>query len=249
MLKRWEQRVGQTPLTLVTGGSRGIGAAICERLAADGHDLVIGYISNLDSANAVAARVREHGRRALVAQVDTAVPESVDALFDAADHFGTLTGLVNNAAISGPVGNLEDADVAELRRAVDVNFVGYLLVARRAIRSLRDGGAIVNISSAAATLGSAGTYVHYAASKAAIDSLTFGLAKELAGKNIRVNAVAPGTIWSEFHLDPERPAKVAPIIPMGRAGQPEEIASAVSWLLSADASYTTGAVLRVAGGM
>jgi NAD(P)-dependent dehydrogenase (short-subunit alcohol dehydrogenase family) len=133
---------------------------------------------------------------------------------------------------------------------VDVNFVGYLLCARRAIRSMTAaGGAIVNMSSAAATLGSPGTYVHYAASKAAIDALTIGLAKELAPVGIRVNAVAPGIIRSDFHVDPDRPDKLASTIPIGRPGAPEEIAGAVAWLLSEDAAYASGTILRIAGGL
>ncbi|MGW4972132.1 SDR family oxidoreductase, partial [Streptomyces albidoflavus] len=188
--------------------------------------------------------------RALAVAVDTADAASVDALFDEAATLGTVTGLVNNAGMSGPVGRLAEADPAGLSRALDVNVLGYLLCARRAVRDLAasGGGALVNISSAAATLGSPGEYVHYAAAKAAVDTLTVGLAKEVAEDGIRVNCVAPGVIWTEFHADPERPAKQAPGIPLGRAGQPEEIAAAVSWLLTADASYTTGAVLRVAGG-
>jgi NAD(P)-dependent dehydrogenase (short-subunit alcohol dehydrogenase family) len=236
-------------LTVVTGGSRGIGAAICARLASDGHDVVIGYHADRNAANEVAVGVRATGRRALVVQVETADATSVDRFFDAADEFGTVTGFVNNAAMSGPVGNLVDADVDGMRRAVDVNFFGYLLGARRAIRSLAAGGSIVNISSAAASSGSPGTYVHYAAAKAAVDALTVGLSKELSATGIRVNAVAPGVVWSEFHLDPERPAKLGPSIPFGRAGDPNEIAGAVSWLLSADASYASGAIIRVAGGM
>jgi NAD(P)-dependent dehydrogenase (short-subunit alcohol dehydrogenase family) len=236
-------------LTVVTGGSRGIGAAICERLAADGHDLVVGFRENAAAAAEVVARITTTGGRATAAQVDTADPDSVERFFDAADAFGTVSGFVNNAAMSGPVGNLVDANIDEMHRALDVNLFGYLLCARRAIRSLSTGGAIVNISSAAATMGSPGVYVHYAASKAAIDAMTVGLAKELAPSGIRVNAVAPGVIWSEFHLDPERPAKLASTIPFGRSGQPTEIAGAVSWLLSDDASYTSGAVLRVAGGI
>ena len=224
------------PLTVVTGGSRGIGAAVCARLAADGHDVVVGYRSDRAAAEAVAERVRAAGRRALAVAVDTADAASVDALFDEAATLGTVTGLVNNAGMSGPVGRLADADPAGLSRALDVNVLGYLLCARRAVRDLAasGGGALVNISSAAA--------------KAAVDTLTVGLAKEVAEDGIRVNCVAPGVIWTEFHADPERPAKQAPGIPLGRAGQPEEIAAAVSWLLTADASYTTGAVLRVAGG-
>ncbi|MFJ3675116.1 SDR family NAD(P)-dependent oxidoreductase [Streptomyces diastaticus] len=238
------------PLTVVTGGSRGIGAAVCARLAADGHDLVVGYRSDRAAAESVAERVRAAGRRALAVAVDTADAASVDALFDEAATLGPVTGLVNNAGTSGPVGRLADADPAGISRALDVNLLGYLLCARRAVRDLSasGGGALVNISSAAATLGSPGEYVHYAAAKAGVDTLTVGLAKEVADEGIRVNCVAPGVIWTGFHADPERPAKQGPGIPLGRAGQPEEIAGAVSWLLSPDASYTTGAVLRVSGG-
>lgn len=172
-------------------------------------------------------------------------------LFGAGAGLGRVTGLVNNAGVSGPNGRLADADAAGLRQALEVNVLGYLLCARQAVRvmSAGGGGAVVNISSAAATLGSPGQYVHYAAAKAAVEALTVGLSKEVAAQGIRVNCVAPGTVWTDFHEDPDRPAKVAPAIPMGRAGHPEEIAGAVSWLLSADASYTTGAVLRVAGGL
>jgi NAD(P)-dependent dehydrogenase (short-subunit alcohol dehydrogenase family) len=236
-------------LTVVTGGSRGIGAAICARLAHDEHDLVVGYRQNSTAADSVVAIATAAGRRAIAVQVDTASPDSVDEFFRTADEFGAITGFVNNAAISGPVGNLADADLDEVRRALDVNLYGYLLCARRAIGSLRAGGAIVNISSTAATTGSPGVYVHYAAAKAGVDAMTVGLAKELAPSGIRVNGVAPGIIWSDFHLDPKRPARLASAIPFGRSGQPAEIAGAVSWLLSEDASYTSGTVVRIAGAM
>lgn len=238
-------------VTVVTGGSRGIGAAICRRLAAEGHDIALGYHSDAEAAESVAESVRQSGRRCVTVRADTAEETDVDGLFDRAAELGPVTGLVNNAGTGGPVGPLADADPAGIRRALDVNVLGYLLCARRAVREMAGsgGGAIVNISSAAATLGSPGQYVHYAAAKAAVDALTVGLSKEVAAQGIRVNCVAPGTIWTDFHQDPERPRKVASAIPMGRAGQPEEIAAAVSWLLSADASYATGAILRVAGGM
>jgi len=242
----------QQPVTIVTGGSRGIGAAVCERLAADGHDIVIGYRSDDSAAEKVATAVRAAGRQCLTVRVDIANENDVDRLFDAAaQQLGPVTGLVNNAGISGPTGRLIDADAEGMRRALDVNVLGYLLCARRAVRDMsRTGvGAIVNISSAAATIGSPGQYVHYAAAKAAVDAMTVGLSKEVAADGIRVNCVAPGTVWTGFHADAQRPAKVAANIPMGRAGQPEEIAGAVSWLLSTDAAYTTGAVLRVAGGL
>jgi NAD(P)-dependent dehydrogenase (short-subunit alcohol dehydrogenase family) len=236
-------------ITVVTGGSRGIGAAVCRRLAADGHDVVIGYRRDAAAAESVAADVRVAGRACLCVQVDTADAASVDGLFDAARGLGEVTGLVNNAGVSGPNGPLVSADPVGLHDALAVNVLGYLLCARRAIREMSGrSGAIVNISSAAATLGSPGQYVHYAAAKAAVDAMTVGLAKEVAAAGIRVNCVAPGTIWTEFHQDPQRPARVAAQIPLGRAGQPEEIAGAVSWLLSPDASYATGTVMRVAGG-
>lgn len=240
-------------VTVVTGGGRGIGAAVCERLAAEGHDIVLGYRSDTASAQRVVAAVRAAGRHCVPVAVDTADEADVDRLFDAAGELPgsrAVTGLVNNAGVSGPVGRLADADAAGMRRALDVNVLGYLLCARRAVREMSraGGGAIVNISSAAATLGSPGEYVHYAATKAATDALTVGLAKEVAAEGIRVNCVAPGVIWTDFHADPQRPARVGATVPMGRAGRPEEIAAAVAWLMSDDASYTTGAVLRVAGG-
>ncbi|WP_409234516.1 SDR family oxidoreductase [Streptomyces sp. PA5.6] len=239
-----------SPVTVVTGGSRGIGAAVSARLAEDGHDVVIGYRSNAAAAEQAAEAVRAAGRRCVTVEVDTADEASVDRLFDAAAELGPVTGLVNNAGVSGPVGLLADADADGMRRALEVNVLGYLLCARRAVRDMKanGGGAIVNVSSAAATLGAPGEYVHYAAAKGAVDTMTVGLSKEVAGDGIRVNAVAPGVIWTEFHADPERPAKLAAGIPLGRSGQPSEIAAAVAWLLSDEASYATGTVLRVAGG-
>ncbi|HEY8373472.1 MAG TPA: glucose 1-dehydrogenase [Pseudonocardiaceae bacterium] len=242
-------------VTVVTGGSRGIGAAICRRLAAAGHDVVIAYRRDTAAAELTAHQVRKAGVRCLVVQADTAEESDVERLFDvAAAELGPVTGLVNNAGVTGPLGRLVDLRTEDLRRVVDVNLVGYVLCARRAARDMiaNGGGAIVNISSVAATLGSPGEYVHYAATKAAVDTLTVGLAKELAPEGIRVNAVAPGTVWTDIHADmgdPDRPARVAGRIPMGRAGQPEEIAGAVAWLLSPEASYTTGAILRVSGGL
>lgn len=239
------------PVTVVTGGSRGIGAAVCVRLAADGHDIALGYHCDDAAARAVAEAVRGQGRRCVTVRVDTADETDVDRLFDtAAAELGPVTGLVNNAGVAGPLGPLAEADAAGLRRALDVNVVGYLLCARRAVRDMgrSGGGAIVNMSSAAATLGSPGEYIHYAAAKAAVDTMTVGLSKEVGPSGIRVNAVAPGIIRTGFHADPERPDKAAGGIPLGRPGEPGEIANAVAWLLSDDASYASGAVLRVAGG-
>lgn len=233
-------------LTVVTGGGRGIGAAICGRLAAEGHDIVFGYRSDAQRAHKTVEAVTTHGVRCLAVQMDVASADDVDRLFDVAEELGHVTGLVNNAGIVGPVGRLVDVDPSEFGRVYDVNVIGTLLCARRFARA--GTGAIVNVSSVAAVRGSAGEYVHYAGAKAAVETITVGLAKELAPA-IRVNCVAPGIIWTEIHADPQRPAKLADTIPLGRAGEPDEIAGAVSWLLSGDASYTTGAILRVTGGL
>ncbi|MEV1081430.1 glucose 1-dehydrogenase [Streptomyces sp. NPDC050211] len=243
------------PVTVVTGGSRGIGAATCLRLAAEGHDVVVGYVRAAEAAEAVADGVRKAGGRSVPVRVDTSVEADVARLFEVAqERLGPVTGLVNNAAVTGPLGRLADTDPAVLRRVVDVNLLGALLCSRRAAQLMmaRGSGVIVNVSSAAATLGSPGEYVHYAATKAAVDALTLGLAKELGPDGIRVNAVAPGVIDTEIHTtmgDPDRPRRAAATIPLRRPGQAEEIAAAVAWLLSPDASYATGAVLRVSGGM
>ncbi|MBG0856906.1 SDR family oxidoreductase [Streptomyces spinoverrucosus] len=242
------------PVTVVTGGSRGIGAATCLRLAADGHDVAVGYVRDADAAEAVADGVRAAGGRSVVVRVDTSVEADVERLFDTAEQrLGPVTGLVNNAGVTGPLGRLADADPADLRRVVDVNLLGTLLCSRRAAQLMtgRGGGVIVNVSSAAATLGSPDEYVHYAATKAAIDALTLGLAKELGPDGVRVNAVAPGAIDTEIHAtmgDPDRAHRAAATTPLRRPGRAEEIAAAVAWLMSPDASYTTGAVLRVSGG-
>jgi len=235
-------------LTIVTGGGRGIGAAICRRLAADGHDIVFSYVSDAERAQETAAAVRAAGVHCVAVQADVAAAHDVDALFEAAASLGAVTGLVNNAGITGPVGKLVEVDVGEFERLFAVNVIGVLLCCRRAAQVMAPGGAIVNLSSGAATLGGPGEYVHYAASKGAVDTLTVGLSKELGADGIRVNAVAPGAIYTEIHLDPARPDRIGVQTPLGRAGEPDEVAAAVAWLLSEDASYTTGAILRVAGG-
>lgn len=203
------------PVTVVTGGSRGIGAATALRLAADGHDLALGYARDEAAAEAVAEAVRATGARCVTVRGDTSEECAVERLFDIAGaELGTPTGLVNNAGVTGPLGRLADARTEDLRRVVEVNLLGYLLCCRRAARDMAEsgGGAIVNVSSAAATLGSPGDYVHYAATKAAADALTVGLAKELGPDGIRVNAVAPGIIETDMHAamgDPDRPARAA----------------------------------------
>ncbi|AWW42769.1 oxidoreductase [Streptomyces sp. AS58] len=242
------------PVTVVTGGSRGIGAATCLRLAADGHDLAVGYVQDSAAADSVADAIRGAGARCVTVRVDTSVEADVERLFEVAERqLGAVTGLVNNAGVTGPLGPLADTDPAELRRVVDVNLLGTLLCSRRAAQLMcpRGSGVIVNVSSAAATLGSPGEYVHYAAAKAAVDALTLGLAKELGPDGIRVNAVAPGVIDTEIHARmgaPDRARRAATTIPLRRPGRAEEIAAAVAWLMSPDASYATGAVLRVSGG-
>lgn len=246
-----------TAVTIVTGGGRGIGAAVAVRLAEAGHRVVLGYERDAEAAGETARRVREAGGEALPFRVEVTDPEQVDALFAAAEELGPVAGLVNNAGITGPLGAFTETSVEVLRRVVDVNVLGSLLCARRAARAMSrrhggTGGAIVNISSCAATLGGPGEYVHYAASKAAVDAMTVGLAKELAPEGVRVNSVQPGMIVTGIHAamgDAQRPWRRADRVPMGRPGEPEEVAGAVAWLLSAEASYTTGAVLRVSGGL
>jgi NAD(P)-dependent dehydrogenase (short-subunit alcohol dehydrogenase family) len=245
-------------VTVVTGGSRGIGAAIAVRLARAGHDVVIGYQRAADAAEEVADAVRAHGGRCVAVRADIGVEADVDRLFEtAAGELGPVTALVNNAGITGPLGRFTDTPVDVMREVVDVNVVGALMCARRAALAMSTrhggaGGAIVNISSGAATTGSPGEYVHYAASKAAIDAMTVGLGKELAEEGIRVNSVQPGLVLTDIHAsmgDAGRPWRILDRVPMRRPGEPEEIAGAVAWLLSDEASYTTGAVLRVAGGL
>ncbi|GAA4257763.1 glucose 1-dehydrogenase [Dactylosporangium darangshiense] len=240
-------------ITIVTGGSRGIGAAACLRLARDGHRVVVGYRSDEDAARTVVHAVTADGGTAIAVRADTSDEHEVVALFDtAAQRLGPVTGLVNNAGIASELTRLADLKTDDLRRVMDVNVIGAFLCARQAARVMGAGGAIVNVSSSAATLGSPGNYIHYAASKAAVDALTLGLAKELAADGIRVNGVAPGFVDTEIHAqtgDPDRAANVVSRIPVGRLGTPEEIAEAIAWLLSPAASYTTGTTLRVAGGL
>lgn len=240
------------PVTVITGGSRGIGAATARRLADTGHDVAFAYRRDHDAAASVVADIQAAGRRGVAVPADTTDPDQVTALFDAAAELGEITGLVNNAGVTSPIGPFVDLDPADLRRVVDVNLIGYVLCAQQAARRMSAGAAIVNVSSAAATLGSPNEYIHYAAVKAATDTLTLGLAKELAARGIRVNGVAPGIIRTEIHAVsgvPDRADRAAGRVPLGRAGEPDEVATAIAWLLGPDASYTTGTVLRVAGGL
>jgi NAD(P)-dependent dehydrogenase (short-subunit alcohol dehydrogenase family) len=238
-------------LTVITGGGRGIGAATALRLATDGHDLVLGYVRDVGAAETTAERTRALGVSCRPVRCDVTDEAQVDRLFDSAAELGQVTGVVNNAGSTLHLGDLADTPVEVIRRVVDVNLVGALLVARRAVRDLTDGGAIVNVSSGAATLGSAHKYVHYAAAKAGVDTLTVGLAQEVAARGIRVNGVAPGIVRTDIHAaagDPGRLARVGPTVPVGRVGEPAEVAEAIAWLLGDSCPYATGATLRVAGG-
>ena len=244
------------PVTVVTGASAGIGAAVAARLAAAGHDLVLGWRRSREGVDRVAGEVTAAGRRAVCVQADVADEAGATAVVDAAAELGPLTGLVANAGLTAHLGDLADTPVDVLRRVVDVNLIGVLLCLRRAAQVMATsrggaGGAIVTISSSATATGSPHEYVHYAAAKAGVEVATLGLARELARDGVRVNCVAPGLVDTGIHADAgdaSRPARMAPQIPMGRAGEADEIAAAVVWLLSDEASYVTGAVLRVAGG-
>jgi glucose 1-dehydrogenase len=244
------------PVTLVTGASGGIGAAVAERLARAGHDLVLGYRRSREGAERVAAAATGQGVRAVCVAGDVVDEADVERLFTAAAGLGTLTGVVANAGLTAHIGDLADTPVDVIRRVVDVNLLGVVLCVRRAAQLLATsrggaGGAIVTISSSSTGTGSPHEYVHYAAAKAGVEALTLGLARELARDGVRVNCVAPGLVDTGIHADagdPGRPWRMAPQIPMGRAAEPGEIAAAVVWLLGPEASYVTGATLRVTGG-
>jgi NAD(P)-dependent dehydrogenase (short-subunit alcohol dehydrogenase family) len=245
------------PVLLVTGGGRGIGAATALLAAKRGYAVAVNYASNSLAADEVVRAIRAGGGTAMAVQADVGDEAQVLAMFEKVDaKFGRLTALVNNAGVVDMQARVDEMSVARLERMFRINVIGSFVCAREAVRRMStrhggEGGAIVNISSGAARLGSPGQYVDYAASKAAIDTLTIGLAKEVADEGIRVNAVRPGLIDTDIHASggmPERAFDLAPSVPMKRTGTADEVAGAILWLLSAEASYTTMAILDVTGG-
>lgn len=243
-------------VAVVTGGGRGIGRAVALLAAERGYRVCLSYVANADAAAKVVAEIEAGGGQAVAMRCDVAAEADVVALFAAADRLGTVTALVNNAGVVDRSMPVSEMTAARLHRMMATNVVGSFLCAREAVRRMSTkfggrGGAIVNVSSIAARLGGAGQFVDYAASKGAIDSLTVGLAREVAGEGIRVNAVAPGIIDTEIHASggtPDKAATLGPSVPMQRAGRAEEVAAPVLWLLSDEAAYTTGAILDVSGG-
>ena len=245
------------PTIIVTGGSRGIGAATALLAGKQGHSVCVNYLKNKQAAAETVRAIQHMGASAMAVQGDVSVESDVLRLFKTVDdHWGTLTALVNNAGIVAQAAKVQEMTATRLQTMFAVNITGAFLCAREAIKRMSTqlggkGGAIVNVSSGAACLGSPGEYVDYAASKGAIDTFTIGLAKELGDAGIRVNAVRPGLIDTEIHQDsgiPHRIEKLKHNVPMKRVGTAEEVAKAILWLLSKDASYSTGAILNVSGG-
>jgi NAD(P)-dependent dehydrogenase (short-subunit alcohol dehydrogenase family) len=242
---------------LVTGASRGIGAATAKLAAQRGYAVAVNYANNRDAADEVVRAIAQSGGRALAVQADVAKEEQILAMFDTVDReLGRLTALVNNAGVIDITQRVDEMSAARLKRMFDINVLGSIICAREAVKRMSTkhggtGGAIVNVSSAAARLGAPGQYVDYAAAKGAIDAFTLGLAKEVAGEGIRVNAVRPGLIETEIHASggiPDRVKQLAHLVPMQRGGSAEEVAESIIWLLSKEASYVTMSLLEVSGG-
>lgn len=242
---------------LVTGGSRGIGAAVCRLAAGAGYRVAINYASNQEAAETLVAEIKAGGGEAFAVKGDVGDEANVLSMFETVDkRFGSLDAFVNNAGVVDAKARVDELSAARLERMMRINVIGSILCAREAVRRMSTlrggkGGSIVNLSSAAALLGSPGEYVDYAASKGAIDTFTLGLAREVANEGVRVNAVRPGIIDTEIHASGGQPGRVAAIrdtVPMKREGKAEEVAHAVLWLLSDQASYTTGSIVNVSGG-
>jgi NAD(P)-dependent dehydrogenase (short-subunit alcohol dehydrogenase family) len=243
-------------VAIVTGGSRGIGRATAIAAAARGFRICVGYVSNEAAARDVVAAIETKNGNAIAVKCDVGSERDILALFEAADDFGVLGALVNNVGVVGPTARVEDMSAERIARMMAVNVTGSMLCAREAVKRMSTrhggkGGVIVNLSSVAARLGSPNTYVDYAASKGAIDSFTIGLGHEVAGEGIRVAAIRPGLIDTEIHAsggEPDRAHRLSHMVPMKRVGTAEEIANAIVWLMSDEASYVTSAILDVSGG-
>ncbi|OWW20346.1 SDR family oxidoreductase [Noviherbaspirillum denitrificans] len=242
---------------LITGGSRGIGAATARLAAARGYAVAVNYVHNRQAADNLIASIRADGGKAIAVQADVAVESDVVRMFVEVDqHLGTLTALVNNAGILERQARVDELDAARLARIFATNVTGCFICAREAVRRMStrhggSGGVIVNLSSIAARLGAPAEYVDYAASKGAVDTMTIGLAKEVAAEGVRVNGVRPGVIYTEIHAsggEPGRVDRVKDAVPMKRGGEAEEVAQAILWLLSDEASYVTGTFVDVTGG-
>jgi NAD(P)-dependent dehydrogenase (short-subunit alcohol dehydrogenase family) len=243
-------------VAIVTGGSRGIGRATALALAASGYRVCIGFVSNHQAAGSVVAEIEAKGGKALAVKCDVSSEADILALFKAADAFGPLGALINSAGVVDVTARVDEMSAARMQRMMNINVIGSMLCAREAVKRMSTklggkGGAIVNVSSVAATLGSPGQYVDYAASKAAIDAFTVGLGREVAAEGVRVAAVRPGLIDTEIHAsggEPDRAQRLAPMVPIKRVGTADEVANAIVWLISNKASYVAGALLDVSGG-
>jgi NAD(P)-dependent dehydrogenase (short-subunit alcohol dehydrogenase family) len=249
-------RILTDKVVVITGGSRGIGRAAALAAAERGYRIVVGYASNKTAADEVVAQIERKNGKAIAVKCDVASEKDILALYKAADEFGTLGALVNNAGIVGPSVRVEDMSAERIQRMMAVNVTGSILCAREAVKRMSTrrggkGGVIVNLSSVASRLGAPNTYVDYAASKGAVDSFTIGLGHEVAGEGIRVAAIRPGLIDTEIHAsggEPDRAHRLAPMVPMKRVGTAEEIANAIVWLMSDEASYVTSTTFDVSGG-